>query len=332
VELYDRHQQQIGKLTPNATRDLCRLMLFAFSGKRGHVERLFAGSLALIPTATRQFWLATADQGAGNRDAARRQLEHLLPAADAPMRQAIERRLAQYFKTDDVLDDIAEGVIERAALDQSHEESFGAQPSLFSRLARGTQVLIGLNLIMFGVELFFGGSTNLEALYRLGALFRPAVQAGEWWRLIAALFLHFGPVHLAMNMIALWMLGPFAELALGFTRFLPVYLLTGIGSMGFVMAFASGPGGHQITVGASGSVMGLIGATGALMLRGWRREKAQVARRRLVAMLVIVGTQAAFDSLVPNVSMAAHLSGAVIGFAATFALPDRLAAQRIVIK
>jgi rhomboid protease GluP len=146
--------------------------------------------------------------------------------------------------------------------------------------------------------------------------------------LVVSLFLHFGPAHLAMNMLALWVLGPFVEFALGARRFLLVYMVAGLGSMGVVMAFASGPNGEQLTAGASGCIMGLVGATAALMLRGWRREKAVSARRRLAAMLLIVGVQIIFDSVVPNVSMTAHLSGALIGFIATMILRDRLTGGR----
>ena len=180
---------------------------------------------------------------------------------------------------------------------------------------------------MFAAEVLLGGAENPDTLYRLGALFRPAVLAGDWWRLPAALFLHLGPLHLALNMVALWVLGSYAEFALGSGRFLLVYLLSGIGAMGTVMAFASGPNGEQMTIGASASVMGLVGATGALMLRGWLREKALIARRRLIAVLSVVGLQTVFDALVPQVSMAGHLSGAAIGFAAALFLRDRLRAS-----
>jgi rhomboid protease GluP len=70
--------------------------------------------------------------------------------------------------------------------------------------------------------------------------------------------------------------------------------------------------------------MGLVGATGALMLRGWLREKALSAKKRLIAMFLIVAMQSVFDSVVPQVSMTAHLSGALIGMVATMILPDRL--------
>jgi rhomboid family protein len=224
LDLYDRRKNQIGKLNPSAIRDLCRLMLFAFCGKRELVERLFTGSLAVVPAPTQHFWIATADLAAGKRDPAKQQFELLLPAADPPMRLAIERRLARISDSPapPVLSE--ESVIESAALEHGHDERFAARPTLFSRQALASQVLILLNLSMFIVEILLGGSSNPEALYRLGALVPSAVRAGELWRLAASLFLHFGPLHLAMNMVALWLLGPFVEFALGFRKFLFVYL------------------------------------------------------------------------------------------------------------
>jgi rhomboid protease GluP len=304
-------------------------MLFVFCGRRDLAERLLAGSLAILPASARPFWLATAELAAGASESAKRQLELLLPAADPPTRLAIERRLARPLTPAASLDASAARVIESAALEHGHEESFGAQPSLFSKQARATQILIALNVLMFAAEIYLGGGDNPEALYRLGALYPPAVRAGEWWRMVASLFLHFGALHLALNMLALWLLGPFVEFALGFRKILLVYLLAGVGSMGVVMAFASGPKEEQLMVGASGCIMGLVGATGALMLRGWLREKALAARKRLIAVLLIVAMQSAFDSLVPQVSMTAHLSGAFIGFAATMILRDRLRIPRV---
>jgi membrane associated rhomboid family serine protease len=327
VELYDQHRHKIGKLVPTTDRDVCRLMLFAFCGKRHAVERLFAGSLGALSAPIRAFWLATAGLEAGESESAERQLKELLPGADPLLQRAIERRLARLSVVPEPLDATAERVVDEALKEQSHEERFGSQRSLFSHRARATQLLIAINLFAFIAESYQGGGTNLEVLYRLGALYPPAVQGGEWWRLITSLFLHFGMLHLAMNMVGLWVLGPFVEFALGFRRFVLVYFLSGIGSMATVMALNSPMSAQSLTVGASGCVMGLVGATGSLMLRGWLREKALAARRRLALMLLIVSMQTFFDCVVPHVSMTAHLSGALIGFVATFFLHDRLTAR-----
>ena len=329
IDLYRRQQSEITKLVPATSRDLCRLMLFAFTGQKQATERLLAGSLAVLPASVRQFWLATAVQSSGEIEPARVQFEELLPAADPAMRLAIERRLKQQPAPAGTisLDSAAETLIADAALEHHHEESFGTGRSLFTRFARATQIIILLNVIMFVLEMLSGGSTNGETLYRLGALFPPAVREGEWWRLGASIFLHFGPLHLAMNMLGLWLLAPFVEHALGSLRFLLLYLTAGIGSMAIVLVLSSGPAGAHLTVGASGSVLGLVGATGAIMLQAWFRERALTAKRRFTTMLLIVTIQTIFDSVVPQVSMTAHLSGALIGFLLALLLRHRLTSQ-----
>jgi rhomboid protease GluP len=70
----------------------------------------------------------------------------------------------------------------------------------------------------------------------------------------------------------------------------------------------------DFVVGASGSIFGLIGASAAVLLLGWIRHRALVARRRLVSMLLIIVLQMVFDLMTPQVSFTAHLSGAVFGF------------------
>ncbi len=324
VELFSQSREQIRKLFPAAQRDLCRLILFAFCGKRQAAEILCDGSLAVLPHSTRVFWLATADLNAGETESAKRQFEELLPAADPLLRTAIERRLSQITICLEPLDATAERVVEEATTEHAHEEKFGARRPLFSNRAKATQILIVLNVFMFGAECYLGGGENIFVLYRLGALFPPAVLAGQWWRLIMAMFLHCGALHLTMNMLGLWFLGPCVEFAIGFRRFLLVYLLTGIGSMATVLAFSFGDNAEALTVGASGCVMGLVGATGSLMLRGWLRENAIAAKRRLGLALFIVLMEVLVDFMIPQVSMIAHLSGACIGFAITMVLRDRL--------
>jgi len=313
IALYEKSEKQIAKLTPPDLRDLCRLILFAFCGKREEVQALFRGNLATLPVTTQRFWLATSELFGGHAEVAFSQFEKLRAEADRGTQIAVERRLAQVAGTPAASDAATQALLERTIAEQGHEQRFAAAPKLLSRAAMATQLILFSNLAMFVVEMLAGGSTSFPVLYRLGALYPPAVRAGEWWRVVVSTFLHLGPVHLSMNMIALWVFAPFLEMTLGFTRFLFLYLAAGIGSMVVVYALAAGAT-QQITIGASGSIMGLLGATGALMLRGWLKDKASVARRRLIAMATILAAQSLLDAVVPQVSMKAHLSGAAIGF------------------
>jgi rhomboid protease GluP len=172
--------------------------------------------------------------------------------------------------------------------------------------------LMILNALMFVIEIAQGGSMNPETLHRLGQLEPAAVLVnGEYWRLLTALFLHYGPLHLAFNLYALWIIGPGLEHAIGAVRFTICYLVAGVGSSAaVVMLRVVGLTQADELVGASGCVMGLVGAWAGFLLRN---RHAPLAGRRLQNILVIVAIQTAFDLSTPQVSMAAHLSGLLTG-------------------
>lgn len=100
-----------------------------------------------------------------------------------------------------------------------------------------------------------GGSTNTSTLIKFGAKFNPYIYEGEWWRFITPIFLHIGFLHIAMNSLALYFLGPAVERIFGNTRFLFIYLFAGIS--GVVASFIFSP---NISAGASGSIFGCFGA------------------------------------------------------------------------
>jgi rhomboid protease GluP len=173
-------------------------------------------------------------------------------------------------------------------------------------------ILILLNLAMFVAEITLGGSTNSYTLYRLGAVDAFSILAGgEYWRLAASLFLHYGSLHLIFNMYALTVIGPGLEQAIGAIRFAICYLVSGLGSStGALTLYFFGFGRTDPLVGASGCVMGLVGVWAGLFLR---HRDAPNASRRLKNILVIVVIQTAFDLSTPQVSMAAHMSGFLTG-------------------
>lgn len=185
-----------------------------------------------------------------------------------------------------------------------------------NKIAYTTYILIGLNLLIYGLEIKLGGSQNFLALERLGALIPEKVLAGEWWRLIGANFLHYGLFHLATNMLSLFFVGRLIELSLGVKYYLTIYLVSGIGSMltFTLLAFRLGLN-NVFLVGASAAIMGLIGSILAIFLQIWlKRRHSVTAKRRLQQIILIVIIQFIFDNLIPQVSFHAHLFGFIIGF------------------
>jgi rhomboid protease GluP len=184
------------------------------------------------------------------------------------------------------------------------------------RKTQATYTIIILNLILFGLEIHWGGSNNLYTLDSLGALVPEKVwSAGEWWRLLSANFLHFGVLHLFTNMLALFLLGRIVELNLGTGRYLLVYFSSGIGSMLFFSLLSLKRGEtNLVLVGASAAIMGLIGVILAISLQLWLKKKTALNAKRLRLIILVIIIQFVFDNLVPQVSFYSHLFGLIIGF------------------
>jgi membrane associated rhomboid family serine protease len=190
----------------------------------------------------------------------------------------------------------------------------------YFRNAPAVFILILLNAAAFIFEISFGNWTDPEVLHQLGALEPYAVVVqGQYWRLFTALFLHAGFVHLLFNLFALYVLGPPLERSIGAVRFAICYLISGlVSSAGVVVLTVIGIVQVAQLVGASGCIMGIVGAWAGFLLR---HRHTPHAKQRLGNVLMIVAIQTAFDLSTPQVSMAAHLcglfSGVVLGFALT---------------
>jgi membrane associated rhomboid family serine protease len=181
------------------------------------------------------------------------------------------------------------------------------------RSAPAVFILIALNVVVFLIELARRNSPDV--LHRLGALDPYFVLVrGEYWRLFTALFLHYDVVHLVFNLFALYVLGPGLERTIGPLRFAICYLVAGLGSTaGVVLLTVARIVRPAELVGASGCVMGIVGAWAGYLLR---HHHAPGARKRLLNILAIVAIQVVFDISTPQVSLAAHLCGLVTGFVA----------------
>jgi membrane associated rhomboid family serine protease len=182
--------------------------------------------------------------------------------------------------------------------------------------------LIIINVAAFILELLAGGSTNPMTLHRLGELDTHfVIFRHQYWRLLAALFLHYGPIHIFFNLFALLLLGPALERQIGGFLFAVCYLVSGIGSSIAVVLLTKLRLLEPVQlVGASGCIMGVVGTWTGFLLR---HRHAPLARQRLRNIFVIVLLQLAFDVVTPRVSMSAHVGGLFTGFLLGLLVPAK---------
>jgi membrane associated rhomboid family serine protease len=179
------------------------------------------------------------------------------------------------------------------------------------RINAVTMALIGINVLVYLAELAAGGraqSGTDNTIYYHGVLFGPFVAAGDWWRLITAAFLHYGPAHLATNMLSLYFVGSVLEQVLGRWRYLLLYLVAGVGgSAGALLVTPDSP-----TVGASGAIFGVLGALLVLERRG------NIATGGQVLGLIILNLVITFA--IPGISIGGHVGGLITGVVLMLAL------------
>jgi membrane associated rhomboid family serine protease len=176
-----------------------------------------------------------------------------------------------------------------------------------------TLILIGINLFVYAAELAAGGSVNGVGnwIYEHGVLVRDAVYSngklagvahGEWWRLITAAFLHYGPFHIAMNMFSLYFAGSILEQVVGRWRFLLLYLVSGLaGSAGALYLKPD-----SATVGASGAIFGVLGGLLILERRGHIATGGQVFGLIVLNLVITFAYRS-------SISVGAHIGGLIAG-------------------
>jgi membrane associated rhomboid family serine protease len=195
----------------------------------------------------------------------------------------------------------------------------GGLQSAAGRWVTLTLTLIGANVAMFvltAVLTGIGGGNPLEnyrsALFQRLAQVPVFVDGGEWWRPVTAAFLHYGVVHLALNMLSLLVFGSELERLLGRWRYLTVYLVSIIGGAAGIQLFGN-PFGQ--VAGASTAIYGLMGALGVVLVN---------QKQNLRGLLTLLGINLVI-SFLPGVSLIGHLGGLVGGAAAAAVL---IAARR----
>jgi membrane associated rhomboid family serine protease len=149
---------------------------------------------------------------------------------------------------------------------------------------------------------------NADVLIAYGAKDNSAIVAGQYWRFVTPIFLHANVLHVALNMLNLFVLGLFIERLIGHVRFLFIYLVTGIISV--IASFYFAP--QEISIGASGAIFGLVGAYSIFVLahrRAFRRGGIPV----LLWLVIVIGINLSIGFFVPDVDNYAHIGGLVSG-------------------
>ncbi|MGK4582131.1 rhomboid family intramembrane serine protease [Kitasatospora sp. HPMI-4] len=170
-----------------------------------------------------------------------------------------------------------------------------------------TKTLIGINVVVFLLTEYL--RPELKETLSLHSLVPPywyqpyGVAAGpdQWYRLVTAAFVHTGLLHLAMNMVSLWVIGPNLERMLGRLRFAGLYAVSGLAGNAFAYLVA---GGSLYSMGASGAIFGLLGATAVLF---------RVTRTPLGPLMALLVFNLVITFSVPYIDWRAHVGGLVAG-------------------
>ncbi|MFI9649585.1 rhomboid family intramembrane serine protease [Streptomyces sp. NPDC052040] len=176
-----------------------------------------------------------------------------------------------------------------------------------------TKILIGINLVLFLLQQALGDAfTNrFELVGRAVFSFDGPLQGvaeGQWYRLLTAMFLHANVVHIMFNMLSLWWIGAPLEAALGRARYLALYFSAGLAGSALTYLLAAPV---QPSLGASGAIFGLFGATAVLMRR--LRYDMRPVIGLLVVNLIITFWWA-------GIAWQAHIGGLVGGVVVGYAM------------
>ena len=180
-----------------------------------------------------------------------------------------------------------------------------------------TWILLALIGLMFAVETALGGSTDTEVLVRLGAKVTPLIADGQYWRLLASMFLHIGIAHLLFNGYALLAVGTEMERLIGPGRFAAIYFLSGL--LGSLASFAFSV---NLAAGASGAIFGVIGALGAFFLLH-RERLGSWGRARLGNIVFLIVLNLFWGFTQRGIDNYAHLGGLISGAGLGWALAPR---------
>jgi rhomboid protease GluP len=195
------------------------------------------------------------------------------------------------------------------------------RPALSATSFPVTIALIAANALVFAAMVLRGVSfmepTPQQAI-AFGADFGPLTLNGQWWRLVTSMFVHFGIIHIGLNMWCLWNLGRAAEALMGRFSYLLAYFVSGIfGSIASVYWHPQAAG-----AGASGAIFGMAGVLVSFVYLKKTPAHLQVNSKMLGSLGTFIAYNLIFGAAIPGISNAAHIGGLVMGLAVGALLPS----------
>jgi rhomboid protease GluP len=174
-----------------------------------------------------------------------------------------------------------------------------------------TIALVAANVIVFAWELASGADAmqpTPQKMIALGGNLPPLTLGGQWWRLGSAMFLHYGVLHIGMNMLCLWQ-ARIVEVAFGRAAFATIYVVSGL--LGGIATALHAQ--NVVSAGASGAVFGVYGAFFALLFVRRAAFPPDVWQKIVRQMATFLGINFALGFSVKGIDMSAHLGGLAAG-------------------
>jgi len=197
------------------------------------------------------------------------------------------------------------------------DQHFEFLHAIWTRRTPMTKAFLAINIIVFLLMAFAGGSTNQTTLMAFGVKSNAEIAQGQWWRFITPIFIHIGLLHLLFNSYALWIVGPQVEKLYGSASFVVLYVLTGI--VGVAGSYFYHP--NSISAGASGAIFGLFGV---LLVFGLRYRDAiphDFKRAVGTGVLPVIVINLIIGFTIPAIDNSAHIGGLLAGAVLALLVP-----------
>ena len=194
--------------------------------------------------------------------------------------------------------------------------------TLFNKDNILNNLMVIANIAIYIILSAMGDMNNTGYLLEKGAMYGPYFETGEWWRLITAMFLHSGFIHIANNMVALFFIGAIVERYFGHIRYIIMYFISGVS--GFLLSYV-GHSDDSVCVGASGAIFGMFAAVLIIMIFNGQAE--YISWKMLILFILLQfaeplfesavygknGITNVFDSTFSNVDVYGHIGGFAAG-------------------